>query len=109
VHQIISLLKVVLTQNYFSFQQRTYQPEQGISIISSLSGLIAEIFLQHYEDTNIKHLLDTNNIAFYARYVDDILIIFDMTKIDSHTINAYIKNIHNNLKLNPAYEDVGSA
>jgi hypothetical protein len=31
-HQIISLLKVVLTQNYFTFQQRIYQPEQGISM-----------------------------------------------------------------------------
>jgi hypothetical protein len=66
---------------------------------SPLSGIIAEIFLQHYEDTNIKHLLDTKNIAFYTRYVDDILIIFDTTKIDSHTINPYINNIHNNLTL----------
>ena len=32
---------------------------------SQLSGLIAEIFLQHYEDKNIKHLFDTKNIAFY--------------------------------------------
>ena len=68
---------------------------------SPLSGLIAEIFLQHYEDTKIKHLLDTKNIAFYIWYVDDILIIFDTTKIDTHTINAYINNINKNLKLNP--------
>jgi len=68
------------------------------------SGLNAEIFLQHYEDTNIKHHLDTNNIAFYTWYVDDILIIFDTTKIYSHTINAYINSTHNNFKLNPTYE-----
>jgi HJR/Mrr/RecB family endonuclease len=72
---------------------------------SPLFGQIAEIFLQHYEVKNIKHLLDTKNIAFYTRYIDDILIIFDTTKIDSHTINAYINNIHNNLKLNPTYEE----
>jgi hypothetical protein len=54
---------------------------------------------------NIKHLLDTKNIAFYARYVDYILIIFDTTNIDPHNINAYINNIHNNLKLNPTYEE----
>jgi len=100
-HQILSLLKAVLTQNYFTFQQRIYQPEQGISVGSPLSGLIAEIFLQHYKDANIKHHLDTKNIAFYARYVDDILIISDTTKIDSHTINDYINNIHSNIKLNP--------
>ena len=72
---------------------------------SPLSGLIAEILLKHYEDTNIMRLLDTKNIAFYTRYVDDILIIFDTTKIDSHTINANINNIHNSLKLNPTYEE----
>ena len=33
------------------------------------------------------------------------MIIFDTTKIDSHTINVYINNIHNNLKLNPTYEE----
>ena len=81
-HQILSLLRVVLTQNYFGFQQSIYQPEQGISMGSPLSGLIVEIFPQHYEDTNIRHLLDTKNIAFYTRYVDDILIIFDTTDVD---------------------------
>jgi len=75
---------------------------------SPLSGPIAEIFIQHYEDTNIKHILDTKNIAFYIRYVDDILIIFDTTKIDSHTINVYINNIQKNLKFNPTHEEHNS-
>jgi hypothetical protein len=107
-HQILSLLKVVLSQNYFTFQQRIYQPEQGISVGSLISSLIAEIFLQHYEDANIKHLPDTKNIAFYARYVDNILITFDTTKINSHTINTYINNTHNNIKLNPTNEEHSS-
>jgi hypothetical protein len=38
---------------------------------SPISGIIAEIFLQHFEDINIKHLLDTKNLPFYTRYVDD--------------------------------------
>jgi hypothetical protein len=48
--QIISLLRVVLTQNYFTFQQTIYQPNQGIAMGSPISSLIAEIFLQQYED-----------------------------------------------------------
>jgi len=47
-------------------------------------------------------------IVFYIWYVDDILIIFDTTKIDSHNINAYINNIHKNLKLNPTHEEHNS-
>jgi len=42
------------------------------------------------------------------RYVDDILIISDTTKINLHTINTYISNIHNNIKLNPTYEEHSS-
>ena len=70
--------------------------------------LIAEIFIQQYEDTNIKQLLDTKNLAFYVRFVDDILITFDTTKINLHTINTYISNRHNNIKLNLTYEEHGS-
>jgi len=104
----MSLLRVILTQNCFTFQQTIYQPNQGITMGSPISSLIAEIFLQQYEDKNIKHLLDTKNIAYYARYVDDILIIFDTTKISLHTITRYINNIHSNIKLNTTYEQHSS-
>jgi len=39
---------------------------------SPISGIIAEIFLQHFEDIYVEYLLDTKNLAFYTRYVDDI-------------------------------------
>jgi hypothetical protein len=103
-NQIIALLKVTLSQNYFTFQQKIYQPEQGIAMGSPISSLVAEIFLQHYEDIHINQLLDTKNIAFYTRYVDDILIIYDITKIQPQTINKYINQIHDNIKLNPTPE-----
>jgi len=48
------------------FQQKIYQPAQGISMGSQISSLIAEIFLQHYEDVNIKQLLDMKSIALYV-------------------------------------------
>jgi hypothetical protein len=43
---------------------------------SQISSLIAEIFLQHYEDIHINQLPDTKNVALYTRYIDDILIIY---------------------------------
>jgi hypothetical protein len=51
--QILTLLKDVLSQNYFTFQQRIYQPEQGIAMGSPISGVIAEIFLQNFEDQTL--------------------------------------------------------
>ena len=90
------------------FQQKVYQPEQGISMGSPISSLIAEIFLQNYEDTNVKQFLELKSITFYVGYVDDILIIFDKTKISPRTINTHINKIHNNIKLNPTYEEHSS-
>jgi len=105
---MLSLLKIILSRNYFMFQQKIYQPAQGISMGSTISSLIAEIFLQHYEDANTKHLLDMKSIALYVRYVDDILVIYDTTKINLHNINTYINKIHNDIKINPTYEEHNS-
>jgi len=64
---------------------------------SPISGTVAEIFLQHIQNTHIKHLLDTKNIIYYMRYVDDILIIYDTTHINDNTIHEHINRIHTNL------------
>jgi hypothetical protein len=90
------------------FLQKIYQPAQGISVGSPISSLIAEIFLQHYEDANIKQLLDMKGIALYVRYVGDILGIYDTKKINLHTINTYTNKIHDNIKLHPTYEEHNS-
>jgi hypothetical protein len=74
---------------------------------SPISGTMAEIFPQHIENTHIKHLLDTKNILYYTRYVDDILIIYDTRHISDNIIQKYINQIHKNLQLNPTHKDNG--
>jgi len=41
----------------------------------------------------------------YVRYIDDILVIYDTTKINLHTINTYTNKIHSNINLNATYEE----
>jgi len=38
-HQILSLLRAILSQNCFTFQQKIYRPNQGISMGSPISSL----------------------------------------------------------------------
>jgi hypothetical protein len=57
--QIITLMKLILSTNYFIFQNKIYQPEKGVSMGSLISSTKAKIFLQHLEDIHIKQLLDT--------------------------------------------------
>jgi len=75
---------------------------------SPTSSLIVEIFLQHYEDANTKQLLDMKSIALYVQYVDDILVTYDTTKINLHTINTFVNKIHTNIKLSPTYVEHNS-
>jgi hypothetical protein len=50
--QIITLMRLVLSQNYFTFQNKVYQPEKDVSMGSPISSTITEIFLQYFEDTH---------------------------------------------------------
>jgi hypothetical protein len=47
----------------------------------------------------VKHLLEEQAIAYYARYVDDILIVFDSSKITISEIQKQAENIHKNVEL----------
>ena len=49
--QMIQRLETIPQQNYFKCENTFYQPTQGLSMGSPLSGTIAEIFLQHFEQS----------------------------------------------------------
>jgi hypothetical protein len=74
---------------------------------SPISGTIAEIFIQHLENTHINHLLNSKSITFYASYVDDILIIYDSSLTNPNEITLYANTIHNNIQINPTPENTG--
>jgi len=97
-------MEIILSQNYFTFQNEIYQPEKGVSLSSPISSIVAETFIQHLEDIHIKQVLDTINITFYTRYVDNTLIIYDTKRTNTILINKYINKIHTNIKLNPTLE-----
>jgi len=103
-NQIIMLIGTILGQNYFTFRNQIYQSDKGIAMGSAISGTVAEIFLQQLEKTHIKHLIDSKHLIFYARYVDDILIMYGSTFTSSTNIQHYMDTIHSHIKLNPTYE-----
>jgi hypothetical protein len=72
---------------------------------SPLSATMAEIYPQCIEEMFIKHWLETREIIFYRRYVDDILIISDTTKTNQHTTQNFMNSIHPLLLFTPTTED----
>ena len=63
-------------------------------MVSPISGLVAEIFLQFSEKLLVKHMLESKNIPFYNRRADDTLIIFDSRKITAEEIWNYLNKIN---------------
>jgi len=61
------------------------------------SSLIAEIFLQHTENTHLARLSHKHKIINYFRYVDDILLIFDPDHTDIQAILTDFNTLHPNL------------
>jgi hypothetical protein len=94
--QLITLLEVILQQNYFSFHNNIYQSAKVVSMESPISNTVAEIFLQNIENIHLKQILDKQNISFYTKYVDDILLIYNTKyttpEIIHNHINKYTPN-----------------
>jgi hypothetical protein len=66
---------------------------------SPTAGTLAEMYLQYLEETHIKHYLEKKEITYYKRYMNDILIIFDHSKITEDTINNIINSTDEHLRV----------
>ena len=60
---------------------------------SPILRVVAEIFLQFYKDKYIQHLLETRNRILCTHYVDEILIIYNTTKINAELITSNMNQI----------------
>jgi hypothetical protein len=61
MQQIITLMRLIPSQNYFTFQNKIYQSEKDLFMASPISSTIAEIFLKPFKYIHIKQLLETKN------------------------------------------------
>jgi hypothetical protein len=94
----LNILETILKQNYFQYEGNFYKPKTGISMGSPLSGIIAEIFIQHLEQQVLKHTLGNKDIMYYTRYVDDILIIHNQNRTTPQHIQEQFNKQHKALK-----------
>jgi hypothetical protein len=101
--QTLHMLETMLQQNYFQYN-RFYKPTKEVAMGSSISELIAEIFLQYCKQLIIKHHLENKSLIFSTPYVDDILIIYEQTRVDYNQILHHANSVHCNLLFNITQE-----
>ena len=71
---------------------------------SPISSTVAEVFLRDVQNTHLKQILDAQNITFYARYVDDILLIYNTKHTTLEIIHSHINKVHPNLQFTPTFQ-----
>jgi hypothetical protein len=69
---IKELLEVVLRNTYLQFNGHTFLQVKGLAMGSSVSGILAIVFMDYLEK---KALLSFTHIGLYGRYVDDIFAL----------------------------------
>ena len=78
INKITETLNIITKQNYFTYNNKYYTQNHGLTMGSPISSILAEVFLQHLEKTKILTNNDrhSHKILYWHRYADDILILY---------------------------------
>jgi nucleoside-specific outer membrane channel protein Tsx len=89
------LLEVILEQNYVRINEQYYKQNEGLAMGAPT---LAKMFLQCMEHTIIADILKKHHITDYYRYVDDILIVYNMQKTNIGNTLKEFNAIHPKVK-----------
>ena len=73
--KIISLARLCVTTNVFSFKDVYYRQKYGCSMGSNLSPVLANLYMEYFESILLPIIKPAD--MFWFRYVDDIFTIWD--------------------------------
>jgi hypothetical protein len=59
---LLLLIRTILKQNYFKFNNKIYSQTQGLAMGAPTSAIFSEIFLQHIEHNLLVNILLEHNI-----------------------------------------------
>nr|CAH8826073.1 unnamed protein product [Trichobilharzia regenti] len=76
VEEIIKGVDFCLT-TYFTFEGKIYQQNEGVAMGSPISPIIADIFMDYWEENGLKPF--RSSLKCWCRYVDDTLVIVKKT------------------------------
>ena len=96
--ELLTWYDTIIHQNYFSSNGKILIQQDGLTMGTPSSGLIAELFFQNLENTNLTKHFGKHSITAYFRYVDDNLINYDSRHNDIKNIQDDFNTLHPNIK-----------
>ena len=87
---LITLMNHILTLNNFNFNGRHFLQIKGCAMGTVAAPSYATIYMGNFEETHIYPDID-NDCPFYARYIDDIFLIYTGGE---KKLDEFLKNIN---------------
>ena len=96
IPDILSLLKFCLKNTYFSFKGKFYEQVQGLAMGSPASPVVANIFMEIWEERALSSCPLDIKPRMFRRYMDDTFTIIpkgkaEELKLHLNSINPHIK------------------
>ncbi|CAJ0959583.1 unnamed protein product [Ranitomeya imitator] len=98
---VLKLIKLILTCNYFEFDNKIYLQKTGTAIGSKMAPQSANLFMAKLE-SDVLSSCTIRPLAYYRCYIDDILIIWTESEPQLETFHEQFNQFHPtiNLQLN---------
>ena len=97
-HEITKVSKIIIRQNYVQFLNFFFIQEKGLAMESPTSSIFSEVLLQPIESTAIFNILEQNHTVGCFRYVNDILIVYNVSITNIHDVFNSFNNLTPNIK-----------
>lgn len=90
---ILELVKLILTCNYFIFQDKWFLQKRGVAMGSPFAPSFANIYMRLFEE---EHIFENNrftpHIILWKRYIDDVLVLWRGSTSDLQDFFTYLNN-----------------
>ena len=90
------LIKDTCSKTAFMYDGIVYEQIDGVSMGASLGPVLANIIMTELENVVVDNLIHSGKIKFYARYVDDTLLL--VKPEDVNEILARFNSFHKNIE-----------
>ena len=100
--QLIELIELCLRSTYFQFQDKFFEQTDGAAMGSSLSPVIANLYVEHLEE----HVLQTAPLSprLWLHYVDDTFVIWPHRQDELQRFHQHLNGQHPNIKFTIEHE-----
>jgi hypothetical protein len=91
--EIINILKSMMEQNYFRFNQQYYKQTEGLAVGAPTYAILAEVYIQYIQHKKLPNRKETSNNWILQIHVNDILIIYNQNKTNiEETLTEFNKH-----------------